>query len=111
MGQNTVNLVPVSDEFSNLLSYFLRWLSDSSIWVHVSMGGLRVGCCPECLLWEMLERISALKSTIWVKCQPYDTRRVPFQGDNRVRVWGDCRLGLKEHVRCHGILKPKASPA
>lgn len=75
------------------------------------MGGLRVGCCPDSLLWEMLERTSAFKSIIWVKCQPYDTRRASFQGDGRVRVWGDCRLGLKEHVRCHGILEPKASPA
>lgn len=85
-----------------------RLLLGSSIWIHVGMYGLRVGCCPGSLLWEMLERTSALKSTIWVQCQPFDTRRVSFQDGVRIRE--DCTLGLSNLVRCHGILEPKGSP-
>ena len=27
-----------------------------------------------------------------------------------MRVWGDYRLGLQEHVKCHRTLEPKGSP-
>lgn len=52
----------------------------------------------------------SLRSIIWVKCQLYNPKKDSFQGESEVRVWGDCRLGLQEHVRCHGILEPKGSP-
>ena len=87
--------------------------SGHSSWVHEGMGWYQSWCWPLSLLWEMWGRTCATVlwyRPFWLSANHYNPWRTSFQGKGWVRDWGDCRLGVQEHVQYHGVLEPKRSP-